>query len=290
MSLRMTFNMVMTTAMAIGLAMAWFMTARISAQEAKGAVLAEAVAIMEAADAVRHYTSLQVQPLLETQMHAQFLPQSVPFFAVQQTMDKLTERSPGYLFRMPTTNPTNPADRPADWEAKIIEQLASDAKLKEMVVERSEAGRDLLSYAQPIRVESETCLVCHSTPQTAPATLIDIYGPANGFGWKVGDTIGAKIVSVSQEVPRARARKSLVEIMMGLSGVFAVMLLVLNVLLHFSIIRPVRRLSQLADEVSLGNMAVPEFPASPSGEIGSLALSFNRMRRSLVTAMGMLGD
>jgi protein-histidine pros-kinase len=37
-------------------------------------------------------------------------------------------------------------------------------------------------------------------------------------------------------------------------------------------------------------MDVPEFQVSSADEIGSLAVSFNRMRRSLVTAMGMLGD
>jgi HAMP domain-containing protein len=290
MTLRLKFNLVLIAAMGVGLGTAWLFTERTTTQEARSAVLAEAAAIMGAADAVRDYTSVQVQPLLATQMHAQFLPQSVPFFALLQTMEKLTQRSPEYKFRLPTTNPTNPADRPLAWEAEIIEQLAADPALKEIVVERTEAGRDILSYAQPIVVESGACLVCHSTPDVAPRSMIDIYGSANGFGWKVGETIGAKMVSVSQEIPRARARKNLIQIMVGLTGVLSVMFVVLNVLLHFSIIQPIRRMSQLADQISLGNMAVGEFATSVRGEIGLLAVSFNRMRRSLVTAMKMLGD
>ncbi len=290
MNLRLKFNLVMIAAMTLGLALAWILTKEITEREAKRSVMAEAAAIMGMADAVRHYTGTQVQPILATQMQAQFLPQSIPFFAVQQTLEALTQRFPEYVFRQPTTNPTNPADRPAAWEGDIIKKLAEEPALKDLVTERKEAGRDLLSYVQPIRVESGTCLACHSTPEAAPRSMLDIYGPDNGFGWKVGDTIGAQIVSVSQDVPHARARQNLHTIMLGLCVVFAIMLLVLNILLHFSIVRPIRRMSKLADEISMGNIAVPEFPAAGKGEIGLLAVSFNRMRRSLVTAMEMLGD
>ena len=47
-------------------------------------------------------------------------------------------------------------------------------------------------------------------------------------------------------------------------------------------------LSKLADEVSLGNMDAPEFGVRSRDEIGTLAESFNRMRKSLVQAMRML--
>jgi protein-histidine pros-kinase len=76
----------------------------------------------------------------------------------------------------------------------------------------------------------------------------------------------------------------------GLTIIFVLMLFLLNLLLHFFIVVPVRRISKLADEVSLGNMEVPEFQLSSRDEIGSLAVSFNRMRRSLVAAMGMLNE
>ncbi|MGL4962675.1 MAG: c-type heme family protein, partial [Inquilinus sp.] len=140
------------------------------------------------------------------------------------------------------------------------------------------------------RVTDESCLVCHSTPEAAPASMVDIYGRDNGFGWKLGDTIGAQVVSVPERVPLAQARSHLYVIMGGLTTVFAVMLVLLNLLLHVFIIVPVRRISRIADEISLGNMDAPEFEGLSRDEIGSLAISFNRMRRSLATAMGMLDD
>ena len=62
----------------------------------------------------------------------------------------------------------------------------------------------------------------------------------------------------------------------------------LNLLLHFVIVKPVRRISAIASEVSLGNMDAPEFTVRGRDEIASLSESFNRMRRSLANAMKLL--
>jgi protein-histidine pros-kinase len=43
-----------------------------------------------------------------------------------------------------------------------------------------------------------------------------------------------------------------------------------------------------ADEISKGNLEIPELPAEGKDEISTLARSFNRMHRSLVKAMSML--
>jgi protein-histidine pros-kinase len=56
------------------------------------------------------------------------------------------------------------------------------------------------------------------------------------------------------------------------------------------VIRPVTKLSKLADEVSLGNMEVPDFRVKARDEIGTLADSFNRMKKSLVQAMKLLEE
>jgi HAMP domain-containing protein len=148
----------------------------------------------------------------------------------------------------------------------------------------------ILSFAEPIRVDSKGCLVCHSTPEAAPPTMLDVYGRNNGFGWKLGSTVGAEIVSVPERVALKQARRSLNTAMASLAVVFVIMLGLLNLMLHVFIIKPVRRVSALADEVSLGNMSVPEIDESGKDEIGSLSRSFNRMRRSLSAALRLLGE
>jgi HAMP domain-containing protein len=290
MTLRVKFNVVMLAAFLAGLVLAGVFVNRASEREARRSVLSEAAVIMGAASATIHYTDGQVAPLLNGQMKAQFLPQSIPFFAAQQTFGLMAQAFPDYAFRQPTTNPTNPADRPVAWEAKIIKALAEQPKLGQLVTERKTNTGEVMSYSQPIRVTTNGCLACHSTSEAAPASMVDIYGPNNGFGWKLGDLVGAEIVSMPERVPLDRARSNLDVIMGGLTIVFALMFVMLNLLLHFFIIVPLRRISKLADEISLGNMGAPEFGFSSKDEIGSLAVSFNRMRRSLVTAMRMLGE
>jgi HAMP domain-containing protein len=237
-----------------------------------------------------HYTETQISPLLARQLTVQFVPQAIPFFAAQQTFDRLAKSFPNYSFRQPALNPTNPADRPQDWEADIIKTLAAEPERTSLVVERQTASGPALAFARPIKVDSKECLACHTTPEAAPPSMIDVYGRENGFGWTLGSIVGAEIVSVPEHVAFDQARQSLFVIMAALTVVFAVMLALLNVMLHLFIIKPVRRVSALADEISLGNMNVPEFDAMGKDEIGSLSRSFNRMRRSLTSALRLLEE
>jgi HAMP domain-containing protein len=103
-----------------------------------------------------------------------------------------------------------------------------------------------------------------------------------------GETVGAQIVSVPLRLATARAARTFWTIMAGLSGVFAVMMVVLNLLLHIVVLRPVRRMAETAEAVSLGRTDAPEFVMEGRDEIAVLAQSFNRMRRSFARAMRML--
>jgi protein-histidine pros-kinase len=116
------------------------------------------------------------------------------------------------------------------------------------------------------------------------------YGTAGGFGWKLNETIGAQIVSVPMAVPLKMAEQAHRAMLASLIGVFLLMLILLNILLWFTTLRPIRRLSRMADAVSTGNLDVPEVRFRSHDEIGVLAGSFNRMRISLVKALKMLEE
>ena len=118
--------------------------------------------------------------------------------------------------------------------------------------------------------------------------MLDMYGTANGFGWQLKDVIGAQVVSVPYDLPLKRAHAALQNFVYLLVALFVFLFLALNLLLALLVVRPVRRLAGIADEVSKGNMEAPDFPATGGDEISTLGTSFNRMRRSLVEAMNML--
>jgi len=61
-----------------------------------------------------------------------------------------------------------------------------------------------------------------------------------------------------------------------------------NLLLWWMCICPVTIISALANRISLGDVDAPDFAARSCDEIGRLAESLSRMRRSLVQAIRML--
>jgi len=288
MGLRAKFNLVLLAAFVIGLALAATVSYRIINDNASREVSHEAAIMITAASAIRDYTAKEIKPLLSDQLKVRFLPHVVSSWAAQTNLRELSMQFPDYTYKEAALNPTNPADRATDWESDIIAGFQRTASLKEFTSVRDTPGGPMLSVSRPIRITDKECLSCHSTPAAAPATMIDLYGSANGFGWKLNDVIGAQIVSVPMRVALDRAHALFMVVFGGLTAVFLVTLLLLNLVLHFMIIRPIRRMSTIASEVSLGNNDAPEFAEKGSGEVASLGQSFNRMRRSLTNAMQML--
>jgi protein-histidine pros-kinase len=290
MKLLLKFNLVFVLIFLIGLGATGAMTRQMLERNAQEETLQHARFLLEKALAVRSYTSTQVAPLLETQMKYAFLPQSVPAFSATEVLAKMQKNHPEYAYKEATLNPTNPRDRAVEWEADVIAEFRKSPDTKEFIGERDTPAGRALYIARPIKIADGACLRCHSTVEAAPRTLVDKYGPANGFGWQLNEVVGAQIVSVPMDVPLARAERSFHVFIGSLVGVFAVVGLLLNLMIWKVVVQPVTRLSALADRVSQGDLAAPEFASGSRDEIGVLAASFARMRASVVQAMKMLDD
>ena len=288
MKLLVKFNLIFVLVFLLGLSGASLIARSFLLNQARGEVTDRARLLLEKANAISTYTATQIKPLLETQMKYTFLPQSVPAYSAAETLLALQKAYPEYSFKSAMLNPTNPRDRAVAWEADVISQFHSAPELKEFIGQRETPAGTALYIARPIRLSNPVCLSCHSTPAAAPATLVERYGPSNGFGWKLGETLGAQIVSIPMDVPIRRAEQALWLVVMGLSGVFLLIGGVLNFMLWQLVIKPVSRLSALADRVSLGELDAPSFSVTSKDEIATLAESFGRMRKSLEHAMKML--
>ena len=288
MGLRLKFNLVLILVFALGLAASGYVSKRILEANAQEEVTRNAELMMGAALAVRGYTSKQVKPQLELQLMRAFLPQSVPAYAATEMFNTLRQQHPEYTYKEATLNPTNPRDRAVEWEADIVQQFRNDSTRTEIRGTRDTPTGRALYLAKPLKISDPGCIPCHDTPETAPKSMVAHYGNANGFGWKLGETVGAQIISVPMSVPLAKADQAFRTFMTSLVGVFLLAFIVLNVVLSFLVIRPIVRMSRAADEVSTGNFDVPEFSVGSRDEIGVLATSFNRLRRSLEKAMKLL--
>jgi HAMP domain-containing protein len=243
---------------------------------------------MEAAPSVRSYTVKQIKPLLEMQLRRAFLPQSVPAYAATEIFNELRSNYVEYTYKEATLNPTNRRNRATDWEADIVQDFRNTPDKKQIIGERMTPAGQALYLARPIQITNRECLVCHSTVEAAPETMIKLYGTANGFGWKHNEIVGAQIVSIPMSVPIHKAQQAFYTFMGSLFGIFVLIFIVLNLMLRYVIIRPLAKMSRMADEISTGNMNIPEFEVAGNDEIAVLARSFNRLRRSLEKAMKMI--
>jgi len=273
---------------ALGFAVASFLVEKILLENAKEEVALKAQIMMEAARSMRSYTVEEIRPLLNRIDTDEFLSQTVPAYAATENMKRLRKTYPDYSYKEAALNPTNPEHKATSWEEDIIQYFRNYQDVKEYSGVRSTPTGQYLFLGRPFKISKKGCLVCHSTPDAAPASMVKKYGAHNGFGWKHNEIIGAQIVNVPMAIPIARADATFKVFMIVLAGVFAAIWLVLNVFLHLIIIRRVNKIAAKAEEISKGNMSVAEFDQSGKDELSSLGHSFNLMYRSLSSAVKLL--
>jgi methyl-accepting chemotaxis protein len=288
MGLRAKFNLVILAAFAVGFLVAAIVLYRVVDDNARNQVLQNARIMMTAANAIRSYTTNDLDPLLPQERDGRFVAETVPAYAAQKNFKQLQDAFAGYAYREAALNPTNLVDRAHDWEADIIRMFRDEPARTELVTVRDTPTGPLLHLARPITVRTEGCLTCHSTSYDAPQALTRTYGTTNGFGWKLNETIGAQILSVPMALPLKVARDAFVTFLIILVLVFAVVFVVLNLLLHYLVVAPVKRVSAMAEAVSLGDENVESYVKPGKDEISTLSVAFNRMRESLKHAMDML--
>jgi protein-histidine pros-kinase len=288
MKLIVKFNLVLSVVFAIAFVLAGLFTHALLQRNAKAEIEENARIMIDSASAVRTYTSTQIKPLLATQMTYKFMPQSVSAYSANEYFKLLHKKYPEYSYKEATLNPTNPSDRATDWEADIVRMFRQTPEKTEVVDERDTPAGRAVYIAKPLKIADPACLDCHDTPDRAPRTVIEQYGSANGFGWKVNDIVAAQIITAPMTLPIQRANHAFTAFMLSLAAVFVVLIVAINALLMVLVIRPVNQLSNIASEVSLGNLSVPDFETSGKDEIATLADAFRRMRKSLVEAIKML--
>ena len=288
MKLLVKFNLVFIVLFLIGIGASGYISWELLQKNAQEEVAENARLMMTVAVAVRSYTSQQIKPLLKTQMVYSFLPQSVPAFSATEVLNELRKKYPNYGYKEALLNPTNPRDRAVEWEADIVNRFRNNTELKEQYGVRETPAGSAVFFARPLTITDGACLECHSTVDAAPKPMVDVYGPANGFGWKFHETVGAQVVSVPTQVAFGRAQKAFITFMGSLVAVLATIGVILNILLWRMFIRPVSRISSLADRISLGELEAPDIEVRSRDEIHTLAESLARMRKSLAQAMQML--
>jgi HAMP domain-containing protein len=290
MNLLTKFNLILVLLFGTGLLLVSRYAKDFLVENARQQVVQQAELMVESAQATRSYTVQELKPLLDKlPEQTEFVRQTVPAYAATETFNRLRKEFPDYSYKEATLNPTNPRDRAIDWEADVINYFRNNPTQTEFIGERDTPTGRSLYLAHPLPAK-KACLVCHSVPEAAPASMIRTYGTGNGFGWGENEIVAAQIVSVPMSLPVGIADKAYKRLLIYLVVIFFATLAAVDLLLVFIVIRPVQKLAQNADRLSKGDLDTPQLGVHGKDEISALTASFNRMDVSLRKALTMIAE
>ncbi|MCU0570520.1 MAG: DUF3365 domain-containing protein [Oculatellaceae cyanobacterium Prado106] len=260
-------------------------------QQAQRSIETQATQFMQTMSAVRQYTQEQILPLFtaQTQDAQQFIPETVPAYAVEQIFAALQHNAPEqpFSYKEAAPNPTNLRHKADEFEIQLINQFRQDPATQRISGFQDRPEGRVFYLAQPVVMRDPSCLQCHSRPAIAPPSLISTYGSQNGFNWHLNDVVAAQIVSVPVDVISASAHPSFWQVILVVLGMFGILLILLAILLQKVVVQRIRRLSRTAQAISLGETQVT-FEEISEDEIGKLAIALQRMKHSLEIALNIL--
>jgi methyl-accepting chemotaxis protein len=262
-------------------------------QKAERDVATTALMLMETMSAIRSYTSDHIQPLLggaQAQSET-FIAEAVPAFSARAVFDKVRSQ-PAYatfFYKEATLNPTNRNDLADAYETDLVNRFRADTSLREITGFRTTDVGQRFFIARPLMVTSESCLVCHSTPANAPASLVRAYGDQNGFGWQLNEIIAAQTIYVPADEVYNNASRSFFSVVSVFAGVFAVAMLLIHFLVGRYVGLPVKVLGHVANRLAADSLTGEQLRAGElekiaarQDELGHLAKLFRRMAQDVI--------
>lgn len=252
MSLRIKFNLVLAAVLLLAAAGAGWYVHRFLEETAIEEVRHNSQVMMHTAMAIRDYTTESVKPHLDPMLAERFLPQTVPAYAATETLRRLQARFPGYEYKEAVLNPTNPRDKANEWEEKVVQGFREGRTPLQQEVSGvvGEGVHRAMYVARPITIKQQQCLACHSTPDIAPPSMLQVYGDKNGFGWKLNETVGIQVVKVPMFYPLEKARQTFYTVMGALLASFLLLFAVLNLSLSSLVIEPMARLNRKLEDLA----------------------------------------
>lgn len=198
-----------------------------------------------------------------------------PALAQREFSEAVEKSSSPAKFRMTSDNFMNPVNRPDAFEERALNKVR-EGKLHEYF----EILPGSFRYARTL-YHKAACISCHGDPQKAPQDVKVRYGLEHGFNFKEGDVAGV----ISVRLPT----KPFLEVALGVIAPWQIALILASfvisfVFIQFAIVRPIKRLTNVASEVSIGHKAdldVSDLDPRSSNELHQLAFATDRLRTSL---------
>ena len=209
--------------------------------------------------------------------------EQVPVVVAMRTAEQYASNQ-GMKFRTPSLHPRDPKDQANEFERRALEAFEKDPALQEFVERTMADGREVMRYAQPVRV-AEDCLHCHGDPAGEP----DPFGyPKEGM--KAGEVRAAFVLeaptdSLVQESRSNMLATFLISLITVLAAI-AVMYFVLRQL----VIRPVKECAEFASTIAHKNLTLQDLEIKGADEVGEAMLAMNTMKNNLHEVVQSIAD
>ena len=239
-------------------------------------VRSQAIQFMDVMLSVREYTSRKVNPIIapiNAVSDEAFLSYGAELLSDEGFEYLRLNNAYEFQYHEASLNPTSPADLADEQEAQLIRRFMSNPSLKELSGSvETKSDHHQYFVAKPIRLTKESCLVCHSTPENAPRSQIRVYGTTGGFGWKVGDVVGAQIVTLPEDAGLPAPGRFALLLVAAIGGLSVAVILAVNRVFSIVIFRPLFKLRLIN-----GDHLDEELEKRPD-EFGSIARRIRELR------------
>jgi methyl-accepting chemotaxis protein len=262
---------IVTTLLVTSLISFWFTQWRVN-QQAEEAFRDKVRQITGMAGTTRAWFSQNIQIMVPNK-NFQHLNQ-VPVVVAWSVAEKYATEQ-GMSFKTPSLHARDPKNQPDDFERRALELFQNDPALSEHSERQVVDGKDVMRYAQPVRV-TEDCLVCHGDPVGQK----DPFGYAKE-GMKPGELRGAFAVSASTEkLVQTASSNSLTLFLTSLLTLLSASAVVF-VLIRKLVVMPLSASVELANKIAANDLAVDDLEVYARDEIGEATLALNQMKNNL---------
>ncbi|MCK5896716.1 MAG: DUF3365 domain-containing protein [Cocleimonas sp.] len=235
--------------------------------------------LVDMIQSMRKTISKDVRPeLLEKNISSPAAALSSTVFT-RHTALHFNKLQPKYYIKVASDNPLNPDNKTLPLEQEILNYFRANKAEKKLVREGYIQGKKFLLSSTP-STSKATCNTCHSTPENAPEKIVSMYGSDSGYGYKIGDIVGASFVGVPLEDINMIALKRGLTLLGILTLLFTISLIIINRLVKNKILTPLNEISEATKALSKGALD-KSVEMKTNDEIGELAHSIELLRKSL---------
>ena len=183
-----------------------------------------------------------------------------------------------YYYKEAAINARSPENEADAYERDFIQELDQDPE----VVERSSVRvLDDQPYFVTLRrgeAMEEACLRCHSTPDLAPAGMVEVYGRERSFHREVKELISAISIRVPLSAPYATVNRFSWSLLAVGLPLLALLFVAQSWISRQLLLNPLKRMHTAAQRISAGDKHLGEEIPLPFGrELRELTAAFNAM-------------